>query len=123
MTAKKRLPLVDQKVLHELEEEFEDPRPARSFVRDFIAFWDERYLRVADAVRHGDPDATLDALLSVRITSTMIGASRLARLAAELEVSLKRGNTEAVAEALPELRLCGAATIKELTTNYIKTDW
>jgi HPt (histidine-containing phosphotransfer) domain-containing protein len=123
MPKKDRLPLVNRDVLHELEDEFEDPCPARSFVRDFIAFWDERYFRLADAVRTGDSTASLDALLSVRIASTMIGASRLARLAADLESTLKRGNIEAVAEALPEMKQCGAATIEELETSYINVDW
>lgn len=123
MSKNKRPPLVDQKVLHRLEEEFEDPGPARSFVRDFIAFWDERYLRLAEAVRQNDAPATFDALLSVRIASSMIGAARLASLAAELESSLKRGNLDAVAEGLPQVEECGAATIKKLIAKYSNSNW
>lgn len=123
MSKSKRPPLVDQKVLHRLEEEFEDPGPAHSFVRDFVTFWDERYLRLAEAVRREDAEASFDALLSVRIASAMIGASRLATLAAELESTLKRGNLDAVADGLPHLKECGAATIKKLTTKYMNADW
>lgn len=123
MSKSKRLPLVDPRILHRLEEEFEDPGPAHSFVRDFVSFWDERYARLSEAVRLRDADASLDAVLSVRIASSMIGASRLADLAAELESTLKRGNLEAVAEALPQLRDCGTATVKKLTTTYINADW
>ena len=121
--SKKRPPLVDRKVLHKLEEEFEDPGPAHSFVRDFVAFWDERYLRLAETVKRHDEAASLDALLSVRIASAMIGAVRLARLAADLESSLKRGHLEAVAEALPQMKDCGDATVRKLTTKYINADW
>lgn len=123
MSKNKRPPLVNLKVLHRLEDEFEDPGPAHSFVRDFIGYWDERYLRLAEAVRLRDEAASLDALLSVRIASAMIGASRLARLAAELESSLKRGHLEAVAEALPRVKDCGDATIRKLTTKYMNADW
>lgn len=123
MSKNKRPPLVDRKVLHRLEEEFEDPGPAHSFVRDFVAFWDERYLRLAEAVQRHDEAASLDALLSVRIASSMIGAARLARLTANLESSLKRGHLEAVAEALPHLKHCGDATVRKLTTKYMNADW
>jgi HPt (histidine-containing phosphotransfer) domain-containing protein len=122
MPADDRLPLVNQNLLHELEEDFDDPAPVRSFAHDFITFWDERYLRLADAVKQGDAAASLDALLSVRIASTMVGAVRLARFAAELELSLKRGHLEAVSEALPALQTCGKATIRELNTSYIDVD-
>ncbi|GAA2173311.1 hypothetical protein GCM10009784_07110 [Arthrobacter parietis] len=123
MSKNKRAPLVDRKVLHRLEDEFEDPGPAHSFVRDFVAFWDERYLRLAEAVQRHDEAASLDALLSVRIGSAMIGAARLAKLAAELESSLKRGHLGAVAEALPQVKECGDATVRKLTTKYIDASW
>lgn len=122
MPADERLPLVNQNLLHDLEEEFDDPAPVRSFAHDFITFWDERYLRLADAVKQGDAAASHDALLSVRIASTMIGAARLARFAAELESSVRRGNVAAVAEALPAVQACGKATIRELITSYINID-
>ena len=123
MSKHKRPRLVDQKVLHRLEDEFDDPGPAQSFVRDFIAYWDERYLRLAEAVQSRDTDASLDALLSVRIASAMIGATRLAGMAADLESKLKRGNLAAVEAALPDLLDCGTATIKKLTTKYINATW
>ncbi|MFJ6280694.1 Hpt domain-containing protein [Arthrobacter subterraneus] len=122
MAASKRPPLVTWSVLRRLEDEFDDPAPARSFVRDFIAYWDDRYLRLVHTVEGGDAAASLDALLSVRITATMIGATRLARLTADLESSLKRGDLGAVAEALPEMQDCAAATIRELTRKYVNTE-
>ena len=122
MRADDRLPLVNQNLLHELEDEFDDPAPVRSFAHDFITFWDERYVRLADAVKQGDAAASLDALLSVRIASTMVGAVRLARFAAELESSLKRGHLEAISEALPAVQACGKATVRELNTSYINID-
>ena len=122
MAANDRLPLVNQSFLHDLEDEFEDPAPVHSFAQDFVAIWDKRYSRLAKAVKQGNAAASFDALLSVRIASTMVGATRLARFAAELESSLKRGNLEAVAEALPDVQACGRATIRELTTSYINID-
>lgn len=121
MPMKKVQPLVDWSTLRRLEQEFEDPGPARSFVRDFISFWDERFARLVHAVERGDAPASFDALLSVRITATMIGASRLARLTAELEAWSQRGNLDAVAESLPKMKECAAATISELSRKYLKT--
>lgn len=118
-----RPPLLNQSALHELEEELDDPGRAHAFAEDYAAIWDERYLRLVDAVQHGDTSASLDALLSVRTASTLIGAARLANLAADLEYCVKCGNLKAVAEALPAVRSCGAATVSELITKYINTDW
>lgn len=123
MQPDRRLPLVSQEYLHDLEDEFNDPAPVHSFVRDFVAIWDERYSRLEQAVRQQDVEASLDALLSVRIASTMVGATRLARFAFELETDLKRGNLHSVLIALRDLRICGASTIEELTAEYINFNW
>ncbi|WP_323959573.1 Hpt domain-containing protein [Arthrobacter sp. JZ12] len=123
MSKHKRPPLVNLKVLHQLEDEFGDPGPAHTFVQDFVDFWDERYLRLVEAVRSRDTNATHEAIRSVRISSSMVGASRLAELAGDLESNLKRGNLDAVAHALPQVKDCGAATITKLTTKYINSEW
>lgn len=123
MSKHKRPPLVDVKVLHRLEDEFGAPGPAHAFVRDFVGFWDERFSRLAEAVRVQDADAILEAVRSVRISSSMVGASRLTSLAADLESNLKRGNLDAVAHALPHVKDCGTATMSKLTTKYINAEW
>lgn len=114
----KQLPLVDLQVLRELEQQAGDPSVAQSFVRDFIRIWDHRYTRLVQTVELGGREARMDAVLSVKASSTMAGAARLAHLAGGLERLIRDGDTAAAA-ALPGIRTCGEQTIEEFLACYV----
>ncbi|MBG6179725.1 Hpt domain-containing protein [Arthrobacter sp. CAN_A1] len=111
---RRRVPLVDQDTLRALGDQLENPSAVKTFVADFIQVWDERYLKLADTVERRDRDAALEAVLSVRTTSTMVGAARLANLAANLEELIRLGDMDEAVDALPFVQACGLQTIREL---------
>ncbi|MHA7277408.1 Hpt domain-containing protein [Arthrobacter sp. Hz1] len=111
---RRRVPLVDQNTLRALGDQLENPSAVTSFVADFIHVWDERYVKLADTVRRRDRDAALEAVLSVRTTSTMVGAARLASLAASLEELIRLDDLDEAVDALPFIQACGLQTIREL---------
>lgn len=115
---RKQLPLVDLLVLRELERQTGDPSVAQVFVRDFIKIWNHRYTRLAQAVELGDREARMDAVLSVKASSSMAGAARLAHLAAGLERLIRNGDMT-VAALLPGIRTCGEQTIEEFLSSYV----
>ncbi|MFB8367837.1 Hpt domain-containing protein [Pseudarthrobacter sp. NPDC055928] len=113
------LPLVDSGVLEDLEEELNGSELALRFARDYAAMWDQRYSRLALAVENQDRAAALDAIISLRITSAMVGGVRLARLAEVLESVIREGDFgqgQAMMESVAEN---GDQTISELQANYI----
>lgn len=113
------LPLVDSGVLEDLEEELNGSELALRFARDYAAMWDQRYSRLALAVENQDRAAALDAIISLRITSAMVGGVRLARLAEVLESVIRQGDFgqgQAMMESVAEN---GDQTVSELQANYI----
>ncbi|WP_155852607.1 Hpt domain-containing protein [Arthrobacter sp. H14] len=118
MPLRKQLPLVDLGVLRELEQQAGDATVAQSFVRDFIQIWNHRFTRLEQAVEVGDMEARMDAILSVKASSSMAGAARLAHLAAGLERLIRNGDIGAAA-LLPGIRTCGEQTIEEFLSCYV----
>ncbi len=114
-----RTPLVDPTILHDLEDQLDSPAAARAFVRDFVAVWDERDMRLASAISRRNQAASLDAVLSLKITSTMVGATQLVELASALERLLREGKLEEAEAALPQVHRCGLRTMRELTAHHL----
>lgn len=117
-----RTPLVDPDVLHDLEDQLDSASAARAFVRDYVAVWDERDLRLSSAIARRNQAASLDAVLSLKITSTMVGATQLVTLAGALEGLLREGRLEEAEAALPQVHRCGLRTMRELTVSHLKKD-
>lgn len=115
-----RTPLVDPNVLHDLEDQLDSPAAARAFVRDYVAVWDERDLRISSAIARRNQAASLDAVLSLKITSTMVGATQLVTLASALEKLLREGKLEEAEAALPHVHRCGVRTMRELRLMHLK---
>ncbi|MBX7443362.1 MULTISPECIES: Hpt domain-containing protein [unclassified Arthrobacter] len=88
---------------------------ARAFVRDYVNMWDDRLSRLADAL--ADEDATddaIDAAISVKVSSAMVGARRLAAVAAVLEEQIRHGTLVRGGDVLAAIAGCGQLTIQEL---------
>lgn len=97
-------PLVDQSVLARLKEELDDGGGgyAGVFVANYIAGLPHRIERLRHALTTGDWEGSFDAVLSLRTSSQMVGAERLARLAMVLEAELRsEANGSNVMAALP----------------------
>ena len=113
------LPLVDLSVLAHLEQQFNDDGPARAFARDYISGFADRHLRLVRSVADEDLPAALEAALSLRNSSRMVGAERLAALTAAFEAAISSADLDAAGRTLPGIERCGRATIHELQTRYL----
>lgn len=82
----------DPGTLHDLA----DDAAGRVFVLELAATYrrmlEHRVGRIVDAVVASDYDDAMDAVLSLKVSSTMTGARELAELAAFLEADLRTGN-------------------------------
>ncbi|WP_258805012.1 Hpt domain-containing protein [Pseudarthrobacter sp. NS4] len=117
-------PLVDKSVLDRLREELEeDEGYCKVFVGNFINCLTDRIARLRLALTTGDLEGSVDAVLSLKTSSQMVGAERLAGLAMELEGEIRTGaREEAAAVVLPRLAAtflrpinqCGRQTMHRL---------
>ncbi|MDQ0824907.1 HPt (histidine-containing phosphotransfer) domain-containing protein [Arthrobacter sp. B2I5] len=113
------LPLVDAAVLAELEDELAGSGLAQRFARDYAAMWDLRLARLGTAVESRDEDLALDAVISLKISSAMVGGLRLARLAELLEGLIRQGDFAQGQAMMAGVALDGARTVSELQATYI----
>lgn len=116
------LPLVDLAVLQDLEEQLAHPAVAQKFARDYATLWSQRHQKLAAALKRQDAAAALDAVISMKIASAMVGGLRLSRLAEQLEEFIRRGDLENGHALIAAVELHGSATVKELQDNYILAD-
>ena len=113
------LPLVDAAVLEELEDELAGSGLAQRFARDYAAMWDQRYARLAAAVDGQDRASALDAVISLKITSAMVGGLRLAKLAELLESVIRLGDFGQGRALMERVAKDGGQTVTELQATYI----
>ena len=114
------LPLLDAAVLHTMEEQLGRPDIAWNFANDYAGMWVERQRCLVDSVEREDRMAALDAVISLKVSSAMVGGLRLARLAEALEAILRKGDLRAGASVLAMISLHGHATMKELQQRYLR---
>ncbi|WP_104136666.1 Hpt domain-containing protein [Arthrobacter sp. ZGTC131] len=115
-------PILDLSVLRELEEELGGTGVAHNFARDYISIWDKRLRYLERSVEDNDPDAAMDAALSLKNSALMIGATRLARLAIEVQRLVKCGDLVQVRQLLPAVERTGELTVSELKLGYLPPD-
>ncbi|WP_458781343.1 Hpt domain-containing protein [Arthrobacter sp. D3-16] len=98
-------PLLNPAVLERLREELEgDEGVWRIFVQNFIGHLPERLERLRQALTTGDFRGSMDAVLSLKTSSQMVGAERLADMAIDLEWALRNDTRDTdAAVALPRL--------------------
>lgn len=87
MESPARPPIVDHAVLAELRAEL-DAGIYHGFITDYIGLLPRRLTRLEQAVQSMDGDAATDAIISLKTSSLMVGAVRLAALAVDFESRL-----------------------------------
>ncbi|MCB5274418.1 hypothetical protein BJG92_01951 [Arthrobacter sp. SO5] len=115
-------PLVDPAALQDLGVQLESPAVAKGFARDYAKMWDQRYGSLSSAVVGGDHAAALDAVLSLKTSSAMVGGARLAQLAGELEAAVRDGNMDRAQSLLGAVEERGSETVDELAFSYVLWD-
>ncbi|MDQ0619802.1 Hpt domain-containing protein [Arthrobacter globiformis] len=116
------LPVLDLDVLHDLEEDMGNTGVAHNFARDYIRIWDKRRTYLEASVEDDDAEAAMDAVLSLKNSALMVGATRLAKLAVDLEQLVKRGDLSTARQLLPCVALTGAETVSGLKLGYLPPD-
>jgi hypothetical protein len=116
------LPLLDLSVLRQLEDELGDRGIARTFANEYIRIWDKRIRKLTHSVEYNDPDAAMDAVLSVKNSSFMVGASLLAALAVEFQRIIRDGGLAAAQARVEHLAEVGRATIEAIRQDYLAWD-
>ncbi|QOD02408.1 Hpt domain-containing protein [Pseudarthrobacter sp. BIM B-2242] len=111
---------VQPEILAELEAELNGPELALGFARDYAALWDQRFSRLTAAITGQDRAAALDAIISLRIASAMVGGVRLATLAQALEHTVRGSDFAQAHQLLAGLADHGVRTIAELQSTYIQ---
>ncbi|VXB76918.1 HPt (Histidine-containing phosphotransfer) domain-containing protein [Arthrobacter sp. 9AX] len=83
-------PLLNSTVLDRLRAELDqDEGIWKIFVQDFVAHLPARIEKLRLALTTGDPVGAMDAVLSLKTSSQMVGAERLAGLALDMERLLR----------------------------------
>ncbi|MFJ5955289.1 Hpt domain-containing protein [Paenarthrobacter sp. NPDC092416] len=116
-------PLVDPSVITGLQAELGgDATIVSSFVQTYIILLPRRISRLYRALDAQDMDEAMDAVLSLRVSSEMVGAVCIYRLAMQLETGmrlLRRGERlPELSAQLRELERFVSGTIEELETPF-----
>lgn len=107
-------PLLDHVVLERLREDLQEYEVWRVFVQNFIVALPLRIEKLRGALTTGDAEGARDAVLSLKTSSQMVGAERLAALAFDLELAQREGiRTSDPADALPRLAVNYLHRIKQ----------
>ena len=109
---------VDADVLRDLEEQLAGPSVVQRFIHDYVSLWQRRHETLAAAIERQDAEAALDAAISLKVSSSMVGGTPLARLAQKLQETIQAGNFPAGEELLSAVGVCGRATVNELVAGY-----
>ncbi|MEO3939904.1 Hpt domain-containing protein [Paenarthrobacter nicotinovorans] len=112
--------LVDRTVLTELQAELGgDQAIITTFVRNYVELLRWRVDRLHIASENLDIEDAMDAVLSLKTSSHMVGAICMERLAAELEISIRLlpngDHLDELAVQLQEIDNYVHGTIRELT--------
>ena len=113
------IPLVDLLVLQDLESQLAQPAVARKFALDYIEIWDQRYLNLTNAISGQDRTTALDAAISLKIGSAMVGGLRLARLAEDVEAIIRSGCWDKGKSMLALIADLGHETVAQLRRSYL----
>jgi HPt (histidine-containing phosphotransfer) domain-containing protein len=113
---------VDPAALQDLGIQLESPSVAKGFARDYAKMWDQRYNCLSSALDRRDEAGSLEAVLSLKTSSAMVGGVQLARLAGELEEAVRGGDMERASSLLGEVAESGSETVDELQYSYILWD-
>ncbi|MFF1382459.1 Hpt domain-containing protein [Arthrobacter sp. NPDC058288] len=113
------IPLVDLLVLQDLESQLAQPAIARKFALDYIEIWEQRFLNLTNAIIDQDLTTALDAAISLKIGSAMVGGLRLARLAEDIESVIRSGSWDAGQSMLAGVSNLGHETVTQLRLSYL----
>jgi len=96
----------------------EDDEMMSRFVHDYLDLLDERVLAIDTNLTNGDLMAAEVAMLSLESSSTMVGATELAKIVRQLRVTLGRGDRSQFPHLVHALRAEASAVPGQLLGVY-----
>lgn len=108
------IPVLDPEVLDDLRDKLDSPRIALKFADDYVGMWEMRRDRLSAALKRSDFPAAVDAVISLRVSSAMVGAVRLSCLAQRMENAVIGGDLAVARELIPAVAACGEQTVDRL---------
>ena len=113
--------VLDPQHVQDLGEQLDSPAGAHAFLGSYLEMLPEWLSTVAKAVCAGDGETAMDRALSLKVTSTMVGALQLAALDETMEALICRGDWAAaeplldvLAPAVAAVRTAGAVVVNGL---------
>lgn len=113
------LPLIEPLFLQDLEEQLGSADMVLEFAKKYTSMWEQRRRHLVQSLECLDRDAALDAAISLKVSSAMVGAVQLAHLTATLETVIRSGDLKAGTALLTLIVGRGIATMNELQASYI----
>ncbi|WP_458111729.1 Hpt domain-containing protein [Arthrobacter sp. R1-13] len=112
---------IESAVLDDLEAQMGSRDIVVRFAHDYAQLWVQRHHSLMTAIERQDHQAALDAVLSLKNSSGMVGGLRLAGLAETLEAAIRMGEVGDMGQELLEaVTRQGQATVNELQHNYLR---
>ncbi|SDW15715.1 hypothetical protein SAMN04487917_1202 [Arthrobacter sp. yr096] len=90
--------------LQTLADDLGDSQPALRFLSTYLSMLPGRILRISNGLCQHDADASMDAILSLRISSAMVGALETEDQCRAIETMIKEDHFDWAVQALPALR-------------------
>lgn len=87
-----------------LADELGDPKPAMRFLAKYLAMLPQRVERIVHACEEQDEAETTTALLSLKISSAMVGALETEHQCRAIESMIRGNHFDDAAQALPSLQ-------------------
>ncbi|UVJ38147.1 signal peptidase I [Arthrobacter sp. CJ23] len=102
--AERPLPALDRRPLRRLAREMNSKDAARNFAASYTRLLPQRVDRISHALSAGNSNLAMDAVLSLKTSSSMVGALRMEQHCARLERALVMVDHTAAAEAAQDVR-------------------
>lgn len=102
--AERPLPALDRRPLKRLAKEMNSKEAARNFAASYTRLLPQRVDRISHALSAGNSDLAMDAVLSLKTSSSMVGALRMEQHCARLERALVMVDHTAALEASEKVR-------------------
>lgn len=112
------LPLLNLDVLENLGADLNEGIALR-FAADYAQMWEYRRTWLTTAIERKDSAVALEAVVSLKTSSVMVGGIRLAHIAGILEAVIRDGNMSRSIALLTLISNLGSATVTELRAGYI----
>ncbi|MFF1831260.1 Hpt domain-containing protein [Paenarthrobacter sp. NPDC058040] len=98
------LPSLEVRTLRALAEELGDSKPVLRLLSTYLTMLPSRILRISRGLVENDADASMEAVLSLKISSAMVGARETENQCRAMEHMIREDHIDYAVQALPALQ-------------------